>query len=104
MFDLNGKTALVTGATGSIGGAIARTLHAQGATVALSGTRRENLDSLAAALRERVHVLPANLADATAPDALVAKAEETMGQLDILVANARIGIRSSPSICRRRSA
>jgi 3-oxoacyl-[acyl-carrier protein] reductase len=90
MFELKGKTALVTGATGSIGGAIARILHAQGATVALSGTRRENLDSLAAELGERVHVLPANLADTAAPDALVAKAEETMGQLDILVANAGV--------------
>jgi 3-oxoacyl-[acyl-carrier protein] reductase len=90
MFELKGKTALVTGATGSIGGAIARIMHAQGATVALSGTRRENLDSLAAELGERVHVLPANLADTAAPDALVAKAEETMGQLDILVANAGV--------------
>ncbi len=90
MFELNGKTALVTGATGSIGGAIARTLHAQGATVALSGTRRENLESFAATLGERVHVIPANLADAAAADALVTKAEETMGQLDILIANAGI--------------
>ena len=87
---LDGKHALITGATGGIGAAIARTLHAQGATVILSGTRRENLDSLAAALGERVHVLPANLADAAAPDALIVKAEETMGQLDILVANAGV--------------
>src|SRR5207302_9208417 len=61
MFDLTGKTALVTGATGGIGGAIARALHQQGATVALSGTRREVLDQLAAELATRVHVLPANL-------------------------------------------
>ena len=58
MFDLSGKAALVTGASGAIGGAIARSLHAQGATVALSGTRKEALDTLAAALGDRVHVLP----------------------------------------------
>ncbi|HMM23917.1 MAG TPA: SDR family NAD(P)-dependent oxidoreductase, partial [Pseudoxanthomonas mexicana] len=58
MFDLTGKTALVTGATGGIGGAIAKALHAQGATVALSGTRREVLESLAAEMGERTHVLP----------------------------------------------
>ncbi len=63
MFDLSGKTALVTGATGGIGGAIARALHAQGATVAISGTRREVLDTLAGELKERVHVLPCNLAN-----------------------------------------
>jgi 3-oxoacyl-[acyl-carrier protein] reductase len=63
MFELTGKTALVTGATGTIGGSIARTLHAQGATVAISGTRREVLDRLAADLGDRVHVLPCNLAD-----------------------------------------
>ena len=71
MFDLTGKTALVTGATGGIGGAIARALHAQGATVALSGTRREALDALAAELGERVHVLPCDLADKDAVEALV---------------------------------
>ena len=59
MFDLNGKTALVTGATGGLGGSIARALHKQGATVAISGTRREALDQLADELKERVHVLPA---------------------------------------------
>ncbi len=90
MFDLTGKTALVTGATGGIGGAIARALHAQGATVALSGTRRDALDVLAGELKERVHVLPCNLADKDAVEALVPKAEETMGKLDILVANAGI--------------
>jgi 3-oxoacyl-[acyl-carrier protein] reductase len=90
MFELTGKTALVTGATGPIGGAIARALHAQGATVAISGTRREVLDQLAAALGERVHVLPCNLADPAETEALVPRAEETMGQLDILVANAGV--------------
>ena len=90
MFDLTGKTALVTGATGGIGGAIARALHGQGATVALSGTRREALDVLAAELNDRTHVLPCNLADMTEVEALVPKAEEAMGKLDILVANAGI--------------
>jgi len=90
MFDLTGKTALVTGATGGIGGAIARALHAQGATVALSGTRREVLDQLAAELAGRVHVLPADLADKDAVEALVPAAEAAMGRLDILVANAGI--------------
>jgi 3-oxoacyl-[acyl-carrier protein] reductase len=90
MFDLTGKTALVTGATGGIGGAIARALHQQGATVALSGTRREALDQLAGELKERVHVLPCNLAAKDEIEALVPKAEEAMGKLDILVANAGI--------------
>jgi 3-oxoacyl-[acyl-carrier protein] reductase len=90
MFDLSGKTALVTGATGGIGGAIARALHRQGATVALSGTRREALEQLAAELKERVHVLPCNLAAKDEIEALVPKAEEAMGKLDILVANAGI--------------
>ena len=90
MFDLTGKTALVTGATGAIGGAIARTLHAQGATVAISGTRREVLDALAAELKERVHVLPCDLADKDAVEALVPGAEEKMAKLDILVANAGV--------------
>ena len=90
MFDLTGKTALVTGATGTIGASIARMLHAQGATVAISGTRVEVLDQLAGQLGPRVHVLPCNLADAAAVDALVTRAEEVMGQLDILVANAGV--------------
>ena len=90
MFDLSGKTALVTGATGGIGGAIARALHAQGATVAISGTRRDVLDALAAELGQRVHVLPCNLADKDEVEALVPKAEETMTKLDILVANAGV--------------
>jgi 3-oxoacyl-[acyl-carrier protein] reductase len=90
MFELTGRTALVTGATGTIGATIASSLHGQGATVAISGTRREVLDQLAAELGERVHVLPANLADAAETEALVPRVEETMGQLDILVANAGI--------------
>jgi 3-oxoacyl-[acyl-carrier protein] reductase len=90
MFDLTGKTALVTGATGGLGGAIAKALQAQGATVALSGTRREVLDTLAAEIGERTHVLPCNLADKNEVEALVPKAEELMGRLDILVANAGI--------------
>ncbi len=90
MFDLTGKTALVTGASGTIGDSIARTLHAQGATVAVSGTRTDVLDQLAAQLGSRVHVLPCNLADRAAVEALVTRAEEVMGQLDILVANAGV--------------
>lgn len=90
MFDLTGKTALVTGASGGLGGAIARALHGQGATVAISGTRREALDELAGELRERRHVLPCNLAVAEEVETLVPRAEEAMGQLDILVANAGI--------------
>jgi 3-oxoacyl-[acyl-carrier protein] reductase len=90
MFDLTGKTALVTGASGGIGGAIARAFHRQGATVALSGTRREALDTIAAELKERAHVLPCNLADKAAVEALVPEAEAAMGKLDILVANAGI--------------
>src|SRR4051812_41210147 len=90
MFDLTGKTALITGASGGLGGSIARALHAQGATVAISGTRREALDQLAGALGERVHVLPANLADKDEVEKLVPAAEEKMQKLDILVANAGI--------------
>jgi len=90
MFDLTGKTALVTGATGGIGHAIARALHQQGATVAISGTRRDVLDQIAGELKDRVHVLPCNLANKDEVEALVPKSEEAMGQLDILVANAGI--------------
>jgi 3-oxoacyl-[acyl-carrier protein] reductase len=90
MFELTGKTALVTGATGTIGATIARSLHGRGATVAISGTRREVLDQLAAELGGRVHILPANLADSAETEALVPRAEEAMGQLDILVANAGV--------------
>lgn len=88
MFDLSGKTALVTGASGGIGGAIAKALHGQGATVTLSGTRREALDTLAAELKERVHVVTADLGDPVSTDALVKDAEAAMGKLDILVNNA----------------
>jgi len=90
MFDLTGKSALVTGATGTIGSAIARSLHGQGATVAISGTRVSILDQLAHELGTRVHVLPCDLADAPAVETLVPRAEEAMGQLDILVANAGV--------------
>lgn len=90
MFDLSGKTALVTGATGGLGGGIARALHKQGATVAISGTRREALDALAAELGDRVHVLPCDLSDKEQVEALVPQAEAAMGKLDILVANAGI--------------
>ena len=90
MFDLTGKNALVTGATGGLGNAIARKLHAQGATVALSGTRENVLQELADDLGERTHVLPCNLSDAEAVDALPKQAAEAMGSMDILVANAGI--------------
>lgn len=90
MFDLTGKTALVTGATGGIGGAIAKALHKQGATVAISGTRRDALDKLAAELVDRVHILPCNLSDTADVEALVPSADKAMGQLDILVANAGV--------------
>jgi 3-oxoacyl-[acyl-carrier protein] reductase len=90
MFDLSGRKALVTGATGGIGGAIAQALHAQGATVAISGTRREVLDALAGKLGDRVLVLPCNLSEAAEVEALVPSAEKAMGQVDILVANAGI--------------
>jgi len=90
MFDLSDKTALVTGATGGIGGAVAKALHARGATVAISGTRREALDALAAELGDRVHVIPANLSDKDSVEALVPAAEAAMGSLDILVNNAGV--------------
>lgn len=88
MFDLSGKTALVTGASGGIGGAIARSLHGQGAVVTLSGTRREALDALATELGTRVHVVVADLGDPASTEALVKDAEAAMGKLDILVNNA----------------
>jgi len=88
MFDLSGKSALVTGASGGIGGAIARALHAQGAKVALSGTRREALDALKAELGERAIVTPADLGDPAAAEPLVKAVEAELGALDILVNNA----------------
>ena len=90
MFDLTGKTALVTGATGGIGGAIAKALHAQGAHVVLSGTRQEALDALAAELGSRVSTAACNLGDAAQVDGLVAAAEAVAAPLDILIANAGI--------------
>ena len=90
MFDLSGKRALVTGATGGIGGAVARALHAQGASVAISGTRAEKLEALAAELKDRVHMTPCNLSDLDAVDALPKQASEAMGGLDILVSNAGV--------------
>ncbi len=90
MFSLTDKTALVTGATGGIGASIAKTLHAQGATVALSGRNEEKLAALQAELGDRAHVLPADLSDLEACDALPGRAAEAMGSLSILIANAGI--------------
>jgi 3-oxoacyl-[acyl-carrier protein] reductase len=90
MFDLSGKTALVTGASGGIGGAVARALHAQGATVALSGTRESALQALKDELGERAHAVAADLSDPASVDALVARSEEAAGPLHILVANAGV--------------
>lgn len=90
MFDLTGKTALITGASGGIGAEIARALHGAGATVGLSGTRVEPLDALAAELGARAHVLPCNLGDMAAVEALPKAAVEAMGAVDILVNNAGI--------------
>jgi len=87
---LNGKAALVTGASGGIGGAIAKALHGMGATVGLSGTRVEPLEALAKELGDRAHVLPCNLSDLEAVDGLAKQAIEAMGSLDILVNNAGI--------------
>ncbi|MCQ8184984.1 3-oxoacyl-[acyl-carrier-protein] reductase [Parvularcula maris] len=90
MFDLSSKTALVTGATGGIGEAIARTLHTQGATVAISGRNEGKLEALASDLGERVHILPADLSDLEACGALPGRAQDAMGGLEILIANAGI--------------
>ena len=90
MFDLTGKAALVTGASGGIGGAIARALHGQGATVAVSGTRTEALSALTAALGARAHVVAARMDDAADIDRLAKEAEQAMGKIDILVNNAGI--------------
>jgi 3-oxoacyl-[acyl-carrier protein] reductase len=88
LFSLEGKRALVTGASGGIGGAVATMLHGQGATVTLSGTRLDALQATAEELGERAHIAAANLADPAAVDALVPEAERLMGGLDILVNNA----------------
>ncbi|HEY0145969.1 MAG: 3-oxoacyl-[acyl-carrier-protein] reductase [Methylovirgula sp.] len=88
MFDLSGRMALVTGASGGLGSAIARALHHQGATVTLSGTRKEALQTLADELKERVYVVPCDLADPVAVEQLVPEAEAAMGGIDVLVNNA----------------
>ena len=90
MFDLTGKNALVTGASGGIGGSIARALHGAGANVALSGTRIDPLEALAGELGERAHVVPCNLSDPEAVDALPKQASDAMGSVDILINNAGI--------------
>ena len=90
MFDLTGKCALITGASGGIGGAIARALHGAGASVAISGTREAPLEALSAELGERVHLLTCNLSDPEAVDALPKRATEALGSVDILVNNAGI--------------
>ena len=90
MFDLSGKTALITGATGGLGGAIARALHGQGAQVVLSGTRAEALEALKAELGERSVVLPCNLSDTAAVDALFGQAEAATGEVHIVVSNAGV--------------
>ena len=90
MFDLKGKSALVTGATGGIGGAIARALHGQGATIGISGTKADRLEALASELGDRVFVLPCDLRDRPAVAQLAATAETVLGQVDIVVNNAGI--------------
>ena len=90
MFDLTGKAALITGASGGIGADIERVLHGAGATVGLSGTRTEPLEALAAELGEKAHVLPCNLSDADAVEALPKQAAEAMGSVDVLVNNAGV--------------
>jgi 3-oxoacyl-[acyl-carrier protein] reductase len=88
MFDLTGKNALVTGATGGIGGAIARKLHAQGAVVAISGRQVDKLEALAAELKERVHIVPCDLANKEQVAGLIDAATKALGRVDILVNNA----------------
>ena len=88
MFDLSGKTALITGATGGIGGEIAKALHAQGATIAISGRNKDKLDALAGALGSNVHSIIADLSSSDGIATLIKDAEAAMGQIDILVNNA----------------
>jgi 3-oxoacyl-[acyl-carrier protein] reductase len=102
MFDLSGKTALVTGASGGIGRAIAEALHNQGATVVLSGTRRDPLEALAGALGERAHVVVCNLSDIASVEGLVPAAEAAAAPLDILVNNA--GVTRDNLVLRMRDA
>jgi 3-oxoacyl-[acyl-carrier protein] reductase len=102
LFDLTGRTALVTGASGGLGSAIARALHSQGARVALSGTRREALEALAVELKDRAHPAPCDLTDATAIDGLVRTVEGALGSLDILVNNA--GVTRDGLLMRMRDA
>ena len=90
MFDLTNRVALVTGASGGLGSAIARALHGQGAKLVLSGTRREALDALAAELGERAFVVPCDLSDKDAVEKLVPAAEAAAGPVDILVNNAGV--------------
>ena len=90
MFDLTGRIALVTGASGGLGQAIARALHAQGASVALTGTRREALETLAAELETRAHAAPCDLSDTAAVEALIPAVESALGPIDILVNNAGV--------------
>lgn len=101
--DLTEKTALITGASGGIGAEIARVLHAAGATVALSGTRVEPLEALAAELGARAHVLPCNLSDMEAVEALPKQAIEAMGRVDILVNNAGSPATTCSCGCRTRT-
>lgn len=90
MFSLNGKKALITGASGALGASIAKALHDQGATVMLTGTRVEALEKLGTELKDRYHILPCNLSDTASVEQLIPEAEKQMGQIDILVNNAGI--------------
>jgi 3-oxoacyl-[acyl-carrier protein] reductase len=101
MFDLTGKTTLITGATGGMGEAIAEALHRGGATIAISGTRLAALEALAKKLGNRVHILPCNLSEKLQARILVPQAEKAMGGLDVLIANAGI-IRASQPIAQQR--